>query len=62
MAHVQRVMAAPVRTSIPIAAGFWRQFQLADELVEIRETRPSAFQALPAAAGTGTVADVVDRA
>ena len=62
IAHVERVMAAPVRTSIPIAADFWRQYQLAEELDVVRETRPSAFQSLPAAADAGPVADVVDRA
>ncbi|HEX5069976.1 MAG TPA: glycosyltransferase family 4 protein [Vicinamibacterales bacterium] len=61
IAHVERVIAAPVRTSIPIAADFWRQFQLAEELDVIRETRPSAFQSLPPAADTAPVADVVDR-
>jgi len=62
IAHVERVMAMPVRTSTPVAADFWRQYQLAEELDVIRETRPSAFQSLPAAVDTGPVADVVDRA
>ena len=63
IAHVEQVLAMPVRTSVAVAPDFWRQFQLADELDAIRETRPSAFQALPAAPDDAqAVADVVDRA
>jgi hypothetical protein len=54
IAHVEQVLAMPVRTSVAVAPDFWRQFQLADELDAIRETRPSAFQALPAAPGRRT--------
>jgi len=61
IAHVEHVIATPARSSVPIAADFWRQYQLAEELDIIRETRPSAFQSLPAAVDTGAVADVVDR-
>jgi len=63
IAHVEQVLAMPVRTSVAVAPDFWRQFQLADELDAIRETRPSAFQALRAAPDDAqAVADVVDRA
>jgi glycosyltransferase involved in cell wall biosynthesis len=63
IAHVEQVLALPVRPTIPVDTDFWRQFQLADELDAIRETRPSAFQALPAASHDApAVADVVDRA
>ena len=47
--YVEQVRAAPARPAVPVAPDFWQQFQLAEELERIRETRPSAFQALPAA-------------
>ena len=47
--YVEQVRADPARPAVPVAPDFWRQFQLAEELERIRETRPSAFQALPAA-------------
>jgi hypothetical protein len=42
-----------------VAADFWQQFRLAEELEEIRQTRPAAFRALPyAPADTSPVADL----
>jgi hypothetical protein len=49
LGHVNQVLAAPIRTTVPVTADFWRQVELAAELDEIREARPSAFHALPAA-------------
>ena len=49
LGYVDQVLSAPARPPVPIADDFWRQFQLAEELERIRETRPSAFHALPLA-------------
>jgi glycosyltransferase involved in cell wall biosynthesis len=45
---VERVLQSPARAVPAPSADFWRQFQLLDELDELRERRPSAFHALPA--------------
>ena len=60
---VEQVLASPRRATAPVAYDFWRQFKLAEELEEIRQTRPAAFRALPV--GTrrhGPVADLGHRA
>lgn len=44
---VNQVLTSPPRPHAPVAADFWRQFKLADELEAIREHRPAAFRALP---------------
>jgi len=53
---VNQVLTTPARPPVPVADDFWRQFQLAQELEQIRETRPSAFQALPASSTAVTSA------
>jgi glycosyltransferase involved in cell wall biosynthesis len=59
---VREVLASPRRPPAPVAADFWRQFQLADELEIIRQTRPAAFRALPVAPeDAGPVADLGHR-
>jgi glycosyltransferase involved in cell wall biosynthesis len=56
---VEQVLAAPRRPPARIAYDFWRQFRLAEELEEIRQTRPAAFRALPASPEEGgLVADL----
>jgi L-malate glycosyltransferase len=56
---VEQVLAAPRRPPAAVAYDFWRQFKLAEELEEIRQTRPAAFQALPVAPeARGVVADL----
>jgi glycosyltransferase involved in cell wall biosynthesis len=61
--YARQALAAPRRPPMPVAADFWQQFQLAEELEAIREARPSAFHALPAApAAPRTLADVGSRA
>jgi glycosyltransferase involved in cell wall biosynthesis len=63
LGFVRAVVDGPRRPRAPVSADFWRQFRLADELDEIRETRPSAFHALPFATDERTrVADVGHRA
>ena len=62
LSYVRQVSAAPQREAPVVDADFWRQFQLADELEAIRESRPSAFHALPAEpARDQRVAHVGDR-
>jgi len=59
---VRQALAAPPRPRPAVDPDFWRQFTLADELEAIRESRPSAFHALPAEpARTRLVADVGNR-
>jgi glycosyltransferase involved in cell wall biosynthesis len=56
---VEQVLAAPRRPPARIAYDFWRQFKLAEELEEIRQTRPAAFRALPVSPEeSGIVADL----
>jgi len=58
---VHQALAAPM-PDVKVAPDFWRQYKLALELDEIREARPSAFHALPAADEPRTaVADVERR-
>jgi glycosyltransferase involved in cell wall biosynthesis len=60
---VRQAMAAPPKPAAAVDPDFRRQIQLADELEAIRETRPSAFHALPAERDRARLlADVGDRA
>jgi glycosyltransferase involved in cell wall biosynthesis len=59
---VDRVFALPAAPSPEVDPDFWRQFRLAEELEEIRETRPSAFQELPPERPAERTADVGHRA
>jgi glycosyltransferase involved in cell wall biosynthesis len=55
----RRVLEGRRRPAPAVAADFWQQFRLAEELEEIRQTRPAAFRALPyAPADTSPVADL----
>ena len=62
LAVIDRVFALPATPMPPIDPDFWRQFRLAEELDEIRETRPSAFQELPPEPASARMADVGHRA
>ena len=56
---VERALTSPRRQPPRVTPDFWRQFHLAEELEEIRASRPSAFRALPVAAGDAAlVADL----
>lgn len=59
--YVDQVLAAPARPLPPVAFDFWRQFHLAEQLEEIRQYRPAAFQALPPEDEAGPVADLGHR-
>ena len=54
--YVNDVLAAPRRPPAPITYDFWRQVRLAEELDELRQSRPAAFRALPEP--EGQLADV----
>jgi glycosyltransferase involved in cell wall biosynthesis len=59
---VRQVLTSPGRPAPAVDPDFWRQFQLAEELDQIRETRPAAFRALPvSAADRRLVADLGHR-
>jgi glycosyltransferase involved in cell wall biosynthesis len=58
VAVVEQLLASPRKPAPPVAYDFWRQFRLAEELDEIRQTRPAAFRALPPEPDAGVVADV----
>jgi glycosyltransferase involved in cell wall biosynthesis len=61
--YVEQVLASPRRPAAPVAYDFWRQFKLAEELEEVRQSRPAAFRALPVAPeDTGPVAELGHRA
>ncbi len=57
---VDRARSGPRRGIARVAPDFWAQYRLAEELSDIRDRRPSAFHALPAAGRH--VADVGSRA
>jgi hypothetical protein len=59
---VRQVLAAPRRPQPTVAYDFWRQFALAQQLEEIRQYRPAAFQALPPEEDAGPVAELGHRA
>jgi len=60
---VREILAGPRRPHAPVAYDFWRQFALAEELEEVRKSRPAAFRALPLEPDTeGAVADLGHRA
>ena len=48
---VRDALASPRRPAPGVRPDFWRQYQLAQELEDIRMSRPSAFRALPVAPG-----------
>jgi len=43
----RQVLQGPRRPPPAVSDDFWRQFRLAEELEEVRTTRPAAFRALP---------------
>lgn len=61
LGYIERVLAAPRRPPAPVAEDFWQQYRLAEELEEIRYTRPSAFHALPFDRKKPLAADVSHR-
>jgi glycosyltransferase involved in cell wall biosynthesis len=62
LGFVRSVLESPRLPLAPVAPDFWRQFVLAEELQEIRQYRPSAFQALPPEGrDAGPIADLGHR-
>ena len=62
LGYVDGILSAPRKPPVPVAADFWQQYRLAEELEAVREARPSAFHALPPAAEGALTADVGSRA
>jgi glycosyltransferase involved in cell wall biosynthesis len=60
LSYVTQILESPRRPPAAVAYDFWRQFTLAEELEAVRQTRPAAFRALPAATDE-TVADLSHR-
>jgi glycosyltransferase involved in cell wall biosynthesis len=58
---VRQILESPRVPMPPVAYDFWRQFKLAEELEELRQTRPAAFRALPSES-EAVVADLGHRA
>ena len=57
---VNGVLSGPRKAPVPVSEDFWRQFRLTEELEAVRDSRPSAFHALPSA--RTRTADVGSRA
>jgi glycosyltransferase involved in cell wall biosynthesis len=56
---VEETLARPRKVAAPVAYDFWRQFKLAEELEEMRQSRPAAFRTLPLSPqDEGPVADL----
>ncbi|MDQ3171135.1 MAG: glycosyltransferase family 4 protein [Acidobacteriota bacterium] len=49
LGHLDRMLSMPRKPMPDIAWDFWRQFEEAERLEELRQVRPSAFKALPRA-------------
>jgi glycosyltransferase involved in cell wall biosynthesis len=58
---VGQVFDGPRLPPAAVTPDFWRQFALAQELEDIRQSRPAAFRALPPAPAAGTTADLEHR-
>jgi glycosyltransferase involved in cell wall biosynthesis len=54
----EQALTGPRRPPPAVSHDFWRQFRLAEELEEVRLTRPAAFRALPPDPAGTPVADV----
>lgn len=57
LAFVREALAAPPGVAPKVAFDFWDQFEMQEQLEEIRQYRPSAFRALPKAPEPGPDAD-----
>ena len=57
---VNGLLAGPHRPPVAVSEDFWRQYRLTEELEAVRDSRPSAFHALPSEAAR--TADVGSRA
>jgi glycosyltransferase involved in cell wall biosynthesis len=47
LGYVEQALDAPARPHPGVAFDFWHQYELTERLEELRQYRPSAFQALP---------------
>ena len=58
LGHLDRMLAAPRKPLPDVTIDFWRQFEEAERLEELRQYRPAAYRALPLAPD----ASVIERA
>lgn len=58
LGHLDRMLAAPRKPMPDVAWDFWRQFDEAERLEELRQYRPAAYKALPVAPD----ASIIERA
>jgi glycosyltransferase involved in cell wall biosynthesis len=58
---VEQVLNGPRLPPAAVALDFWQQFAVAQELEDIRQSRPAAFRALPPPPDAGTIADLEHR-
>lgn len=58
LGHLDRMLSAPRKPMPDVAWDFWRQFEEAEKLEELRQYRPSAYKALPMA----PEASIIERA
>lgn len=49
LGHLDRMLASPRKPQPPVTLDFWRQFDEAEQLEELRQYRPAAYRALPQA-------------
>jgi glycosyltransferase involved in cell wall biosynthesis len=49
LGHLDRMLASPRRPLPAVSIDFWRQFEEAERLEELRQYRPAAYRALPLA-------------
>jgi L-malate glycosyltransferase len=49
LGHLERMLGSPRQPQPDIALDFWRQFEEAERLEELRQYRPAAYRALPLA-------------
>ena len=55
LGHLDRMLAAPRKRQPDITLDFWRQFDEAEQLEELRQYRPAAYRALPQAPETSLI-------
>ena len=58
LGHLDRMLSAPRKPMPDVTIDFWRQFEEAEKLEELRQYRPAAYKALPMAPD----ASVIERA
>jgi hypothetical protein len=55
LGHLDRMLSAPRKPMPDVSLDFWRQFEEAETLEELRQYRPAAYKALPLAPETSVI-------